>query len=119
MQKVLIVDDIVGIRILIKEVLQADGYVVEEAATGSQALQWADMCDFDVVILDLKLPDQSGIDVLKKMRDKGCTAGFIMITAYEELNVLAEDLGLLASLSKPFDIHKVREIVSQFLVPDD
>ncbi|QQK78006.1 response regulator [Salicibibacter cibarius] len=117
MRKILIVDDKEGIRTLIREVLQAEGYVVEETSDGWKALGWIRRVDYDLIILDVKLPGLNGIDVLKTIRDEGITIGVIIVTAYEEINMKMDvkNLGVVASLSKPFDIQDVLEKVNQYM----
>ncbi|QQK81672.1 response regulator [Salicibibacter cibi] len=117
MRKILIVDDKEGIRTLIREVLQAEGYVVEESHDGWKALGWIRQVDYGLIILDVKLPGLNGIDVLKTIRDEGITTGVIIVTAYEEINTKTDltNLEIVALLSKPFDIQDVLEKVNQYM----
>ncbi|AXF56402.1 response regulator [Salicibibacter kimchii] len=117
MRKILIVDDSEGIRTLIREVLQAEGYVVEETNDGWEALEWIRSINYDLILLDVKLPGLNGMDVLKTMRDEGINMGVIIVTAYEEINTKTDFkyLEIVASLSKPFDIQEVLEKVNQYM----
>ena len=66
--KILIVDDQFGIRILLNEVLQKEGYETFQAANGLQALEIVKNHDPDLVLLDMKIPGMDGIEILKRMK---------------------------------------------------
>lgn len=65
-QKVLIVDDQFGIRTLLNEVLQKEGYEIYQAANGLQALHVMKQHAPDLVLLDIKIPGMDGLEILKK-----------------------------------------------------
>ncbi|GAK07009.1 MULTISPECIES: response regulator [Geomicrobium] len=118
MQRVLIVDDEAGIRKLIEAVLMEEGYYVHLASNGYQALEAMEKMTFELVMLDVKLPGLSGIDVLKKIRKQGSDVRVIMMTAYEELNFDKElhEQGVTASIAKPFDITVIRQLVEKAML---
>ena len=70
---ILIVEDENNLANAIKEVLAEHNDQVEIAATGKEALQYAATYDFDLIILDWMLPEVSGIEVLRSIREKGIT----------------------------------------------
>jgi two-component system, response regulator, stage 0 sporulation protein F len=115
--KILIVDDQFGIRILLNEVLQKEGYDTYQAANGIQALEIVSKHSPDLVLLDMKIPGMDGIEILKRMRVIDKEIRVIIMTAYGELDMIqeAKDLGALTHFAKPFDIDDIRSAVKQYL----
>lgn len=113
-RKVLIVDDQYGIRILLKEILEQNGYTLFQAANGIQALTIADQQELDLILLDVKLPGMNGFDILKRVKEKQPEVQVIMMTAYEELDSIkkAKEIGALTFITKPFDISEVLNMVA-------
>jgi two-component system, response regulator, stage 0 sporulation protein F len=116
-EKILIVDDQFGIRILLNEVLQKEGYQTFQAANGVQALEIVDKHSPDLVLLDMKIPGMDGIEILKRMKKKDQDIRVIIMTAYGELDMIqeAKDLGALTHFAKPFDIDDIRQAVRQYI----
>ncbi|GLI82794.1 MULTISPECIES: response regulator [Rossellomorea] len=116
-EKILIVDDQFGIRILLNEVLQKEGYQTFQAANGIQALEIVDQHSPDLVLLDMKIPGMDGIEILKRMKQKDDGIRVIIMTAYGELDMIqeAKDLGALTHFAKPFDIDDIRRAVKQYI----
>ncbi|GGA21422.1 response regulator [Psychrobacillus lasiicapitis] len=117
MKHILIVDDQLGIRMLLKEVFSQVQYEVSLAANGFEALEIASAQEIDGVLLDMKIPGMDGIQILKKLKDKWPNLPVMMMTAYGELNLIQEAMDLGASLyfTKPFDIFEVRDAVTNLL----
>ncbi|MED3549446.1 response regulator [Cytobacillus praedii] len=115
--KILIVDDQFGIRILLNEVLQKEGYNTYQAANGIQALEIVSKHSPDLVLLDMKIPGMDGIEILKRMRVIDKEIRVIIMTAYGELDMIqeAKDLGALTHFAKPFDIDDIRSAVKEYL----
>lgn len=115
--KILIVDDQFGIRILLNEVLQKEGYDTYQAANGIQALEIVTKHSPDLVLLDMKIPGMDGIEILKRMRVVDKDIRVIIMTAYGELDMIqeAKDLGALTHFAKPFDIDDIRAAVKKYL----
>ncbi|PLR67840.1 response regulator [Bacillus sp. UMB0893] len=116
-EKILIVDDQYGIRILLNEVFQKAGYQTFQAANGFQALEIVDKQSPDLVLLDMKIPGMDGIEILKRMRVVEPDIRVIIMTAYGELDMIqeAKDLGALTHFAKPFDIDEIRDAVRKYL----
>lgn len=117
MPKIMVVDDKKGIRTLLKEVLQEEGYYVEEAENGWELLESVRKIHYDLILLDVKIPGLNGVDALKKMRGEDITTGVIIMTAYEEMNTHKDlkNLGVIQLFSKPFDIQEVLRKVNQYM----
>ncbi|CAG9620107.1 response regulator [Sutcliffiella rhizosphaerae] len=112
-QKLLIVDDQYGIRILLNEVFQKEGYQTFQAANGYQALDIVEKHSPDLVLLDMKIPGMDGIEILKRLKAFNSDIQVIIMTAYGELDMIQEskDLGAITHFAKPFDIDEIREAV--------
>ncbi|MDR6999388.1 response regulator [Neobacillus niacini] len=116
-EKILIVDDQFGIRILLNEVLQKEGYQTYQAANGIQALDIVKKHDPDLVLLDMKIPGMDGIEILKRMKVIDPEIRVIIMTAYGELDMIqeAKDLGAITHFAKPFDIDDIRAAVKKHM----
>ncbi|MBV7505168.1 response regulator [Neobacillus drentensis] len=116
-EKILIVDDQFGIRILLNEVFQKEGYQTYQAANGIQALEIVTKHDPDLVLLDMKIPGMDGIEILKRMKVIDPDIRVIIMTAYGELDMIqeAKDLGAITHFAKPFDIDDIRAAVRKHI----
>ena len=101
--RILVVDDEEQIRRALRSILSSRGYVLEMAATGDEALLKAIDAPPDLVVLDLMLPDRSGIDVCRELRT-WMTAPILILSvrANEADKILALDEGADDYLTKPF-----------------
>lgn len=115
--KILIVDDQFGIRILLNEVFQKEGYETYQAANGLQALDIVKKHGPDLVLLDMKIPGMDGIEILKRMKVIDPDIRVIIMTAYGELDMIqeAKELGAIMHFAKPFDIDDIRSAVKNNL----
>ncbi|MEC3629826.1 sporulation initiation phosphotransferase Spo0F [Bacillus velezensis] len=116
-EKILIVDDQYGIRILLNEVFHKEGYQTFQAANGIQALDIVTKERPDLVLLDMKIPGTDGIEILKRMKMIDESIRVIIMTAYGELDMIKEskELGALTHFAKPFDIDEIRDAVKKYL----
>ncbi|CAM3988372.1 response regulator [Cohnella lubricantis] len=119
-KKLLIVDDQIGIRILLLEVFATEGYETFQAANGRAALEIVRNHAPDLVLLDMKIPGMDGLEILKKIKEMNREIKVIMMTAYGELDMIKEatDLGALTHFTKPFDIDEMRVAVNLQLSDD-
>ncbi|MFT4415360.1 response regulator [Fredinandcohnia humi] len=116
--KILIVDDQYGIRILLNEVFQKEGYKTFQAANGVQAIDIVQKHSPDLVLLDMKIPGMDGIEILKRLKKIDPGIRVIIMTAYGELDMIqeAKDLGAITHFAKPFDIDEIREAVRKHIL---
>ncbi|WP_209123386.1 response regulator [Alkalihalobacillus sp. BA299] len=112
-KKILVVDDQYGIRVLLNEILQKDGYQMFQAANGVQALKIVEDEVPDLVLLDMKIPGMDGLEILKRIKEIKPNVDVMMMTAYGELNMINEalNLGAINHFAKPFDIDDVRNVI--------
>ena len=108
-EKVLIVDDERLVRWSLRQKCQEWGYHVLEAETGSAGLQLAHQESPDLVLLDVRLPDISGIEVLEQLKKSGDARAVIMITADPQLDDVktALKLGAYDFVGKPLDFDEL------------
>jgi DNA-binding NtrC family response regulator len=106
---VLIIDDEAAIRESLETLLELDGYSVESAATADQGLARIGERPFDLVLLDLALPDRNGIDLLAELHVHDPELSVIMITAYGTVEnaVKAMQAGATNFVQKPWDNEKL------------
>jgi two-component system response regulator MprA len=106
---VLIVDDDPELRRFLAGELKADGYGVESAGTGQEALTRIRGGEWDLVLLDWTLPDFSGVEVCRRMRASGLDTPVLMLTARDAVSerVEALDAGADDYLTKPFSIEEL------------
>src|SRR5690242_7284391 len=102
--QLLVVEDDDGIAGPLVRTLEREGYVVERVATGSAGLERAARGGFDLVVLDLGLPDIDGLDVCRQLRTDGYDGGILILTARggELDRVVGLDVGADDYLGKPF-----------------
>ena len=84
MKKILIVDDEESIRLLYKEELEEDGFAVELAKNGQEALEKLSLFEPDLITLDIKMPVMDGIEALKRIRELDRQLPIILCSAYGE-----------------------------------
>ena len=114
---ILIVDDEYGVRSGIRTILEMDGYEVGEAGDGAAALEALKERDYDVALLDYRLPDTDGLSLLQAMKQRGCEAMVCMITAYANIDtaIAATRQGVDFFLPKPFSPDDLEGVVATLL----
>jgi len=107
--RLLIVDDDPDLRQFLITELLVEGYACEEAASGQQALGQIRSGTWDLVLLDWSLPDFSGVEVCRRMRQGGINTPVLMITARDEVRerVEALDSGADDYITKPFSLEEL------------
>ena len=108
-ERVLVVDDDVPVRRMLLRALTAEGFDVRAAADGGAALALAEREVPDVVVLDVAMPGMDGLDVCRRLRAKGVTAGILMLTARDAVpdRVAGLEAGADDYLVKPFALEEL------------
>ena len=114
---ILIVDDDEETLETISDILQEKGFYTETAITGEEALVKAEKRVFNVALLDIKLPDMTGIEVLKVLSEKHLSTMTVMITANATVQnaVDANNFGASAYILKPIDPEKLFQAIKECL----
>jgi nitrogen regulation protein NR(I) len=117
LEKILIVDDDSSMRYSLNRMLEGQGFLVSSAKNGSEALKIFFAENPDLVIMDIKMPGQSGLDVLRQIKEKDAKALIILMTAFgtTETAIEAMKYGAFDYILKPFDIPKMRAMVERAL----
>ena len=122
MPSVLVVDDQDQVRQLIRETLEQAGYEVEEARDGKEGLERYRMKAVDLVIMDILMPDQDGLEGIMVLRREFPDSRVIAMTGGSEVvgfgNVLdiAKMLGARRTLQKPFDLKVLLDMVASEMI---
>jgi DNA-binding NtrC family response regulator len=116
-EKILVVDDEKHVRALFERVLVKEGYQVECAASGSEAIDKLANNSFDLVVTDLKMDGIDGLDLIKKGKRAKQNLPFILISGYgtAQTAVSAAQEGADIFLMKPIDIAELRSAVKKAL----
>ena len=103
---ILYVDDEETLRTLVKNQLLSEGYAVETADDGDTAIRMLGTQEFSIILLDVRMPRVSGMEVLKFIKEQKIASRVIMLTAVDDLSVAIESVKLGASdyLTKPYDL---------------
>ncbi len=107
--KILIIDDEAGIRSTLRGILEDEGFAVESTESGEDGLELLKSENFDLILLDIWLPNMSGIEVLKQIKSNEINTQVVMITGHGsvETAVKATKLGAYDFLEKPLSLEKV------------
>ncbi len=114
---VLIVDDEKNIRLTLSQALEVLKVKTDTAANGEEALDKIEGKEFDLILLDLKMPGMDGMEVLRRVSEMRPDIRIIIITAYGtvESAVEAMKLGAADFIQKPFTPEEIRELVSRVI----
>ena len=122
---ILVIDDEAGIRESLEVLLSLEGYSVKTATDGEQGLRMLEMESFDLVLLDLALPGQSGLDLLPQIKERQAETPVIMITAYGTVENVVEAIraGAENFVQKPWDNEKlladIRSAVARYKAEEE
>jgi DNA-binding response OmpR family regulator len=118
MQKILVVDDDPNIRLIFSKTLKKDGYEVETARTGIQALEMLLDKKYDLIILDIKMPDIHGLEVLSLIRQSGNNVPIVICSAFEGMkeDFIVKSSNVFDYLVKPIDLKILNGVVKRALL---
>ena len=115
MKEILIVDDEKSILDLLKVVFSKEGWKVTTCLSAPKAISLLENDEFDLLLCDIKMPQTSGMEVLKRIKKKRPDIPVVMMTAYGSIKQAVDALksGAMDYVVKPFDIDELKIIVSQ------
>ena len=115
--RILIVDDDENIRNTLKAILEDEKYVIDTAVNGGEAIQKTQKTAYNVALLDIRLPDMEGVELLKLIKDTVPRTRKIMLTGYPSMQnaISALNKNADAYLIKPVDIEKLLATVKNQL----
>lgn len=107
--RVLITEDQPNVANYVKQALEEQGYAVDIAHTGQEALHWAEVVPFDLIVLDIMLPEVDGLTVCRRLRRQGNLTAILMLTARDSVDDLVTglDAGADDYLVKPFELKEL------------
>ena len=109
MANILLIDDEKSIRKTLKEILEYEGYVVDEAGDGAEGLRMIQEGDYDIALCDIKMPKMDGMEVLEKAQISNPDVPFIMISGHGTLETAVEAVkkGAFDYVAKPPDLNRL------------
>jgi DNA-binding NtrC family response regulator len=115
--RILVIDDDENIRKVLVAILTDEGYLVDSAGTGKEALERTKKQFYNVALIDVRLPDIEGIELLTKFKPTSPKMRKIIITGYPTLQnaIQAVNGGADAYIMKPFDVDKVLTTIQEQL----
>ena len=114
---ILVVDDEPDICANLRDILSEFGYQVDTATSGMSALELVDRGNYDVALLDLKMPGMNGVELYKEIKRRSSGTVAIIISAYADTSSAKEALeaGAWRVLSKPVDVSQVMQCIDEAL----
>ena len=114
--RVLVIDDAADNRLLISRMLAKTGASVEFASNGPEGLNQCLTTKYDVILMDLQMPEMDGFEVTKLIRNRGIQTPIVALTAHaiDEIRDRCEKLGFSGFLTKPLDLKRLLNVVDAF-----
>jgi two-component system response regulator (stage 0 sporulation protein F) len=114
---ILVVDDEENTREGLSKILAKEGYTVEMAANGKEAMSLLKRQGFDLVITDMRMPMMDGLEVLREIKKMDEDIGVIMITAFGEVESYLEamNMGAFEYINKPIRVNELKRVITKVL----
>ena len=115
--RIIVVDDEKNIRLTLAQSLETPGMEIDTAVNGEEALQKIAMKDYQIMLLDLRMPGMDGMEVLKRISETRPDIRVIIITAYGTIDSAVEaiKLGAVDFIQKPFSPDEIRNLVTSVI----
>jgi DNA-binding NtrC family response regulator len=114
---ILVVDDEENARDGLSKILTKEGYKIDVASDGKEAIDSIRKNRFDLVITDMRMPQMDGFEVLREIRKMDDNIGVIMITAFGEVDSYFEamNLGAFEYINKPVKVDELKRVIAKVL----
>ena len=111
--RILVVEDEKHLNRIISEAVEDEGYSVDSCYNGLEALEYLECADYDVIILDIMMPKMNGLELVRRLRDRGDSTPVLFLTARDAVADRVEglDSGGDYYLTKPFDFQELMAVV--------
>jgi CheY-like chemotaxis protein len=115
--RILVVDDEEALRVVLSAELEGEGYQVTSAADGQEAINILTTKEFDLILLDIKMPNVDGFEVLKFVKERWPQTKVVMLTGFADLKnaIESKKLGAEDFVSKPYDLVDLLTTVERVL----
>ena len=119
--RIIIIDDDESIRQVLKTILEEEGYTVDTADTGKEAILKTNEKAYNLALIDMRLPDIEGIDLILKIKDTTPRMRKIIVTGYPTIQNAMEAVNRQADafILKPFDVERVLQTIREQLMKQD
>lgn len=116
-KKILIIDDEKNLLKVLSDFLTRNGFQVQTAQEGGKGIDLYQKEHFDVVVLDLKLPDIDGVELLKELQKINSLLKVVVLTGYSEVKTYLATMesGACEYMSKPVDLELFKDVIDQIL----
>jgi len=115
--RILIIDDDENIRKVLETILEDEGYIVGTADTAKKGIEQSEKAFYNLALIDVRLPDMEGIELLSKLRSTKPKMRKIIVTGYPTLQnaISAVNKGADAYVMKPFEVEKILQTIQEQL----
>ena len=115
--RILVIDDDENIRKVLETILEDEGYIVKTAETAKKGIEESEKAFYNLALIDVRLPDMEGIELLSKLRNTKPKMRKIIVTGYPTLQnaVAAVNKGADAYVMKPFEVDKILQTIREQL----
>ena len=115
--RILIIDDDENIRKVLQAILEDEGYIVETVDTAKKGIKKSEKAFYNLALIDVRLPDTEGIELLSKLRNTKPKMRKIIVTGYPTLQnaISAVNKGADAYVMKPFEVEKILQTIQEQL----
>jgi len=114
-KRILVVDDETNMRTTLADILGDEGYIIDTAVNGLSAVEMCEKENYDVVLLDVRMPGIDGVETFRRIRRNNKSVRIVMMSAYsmDDLKRAVLEEGAIAFLSKPLDIENVVGLIQE------
>jgi CheY-like chemotaxis protein len=118
--RILVADDEEALRTVLSSELEGEGYQVKDAADGQEAIKLLQKQEFDLILLDIKMPNVDGFEVLKFVKENHPRTKVVMLTGFADLKnaIESKKLGAEDFVSKPYDLVDLLTTVERVLTTE-